>query len=104
MSPTFLEYNSAMKKLVWIVGATLAIPILFGSGFLAGREFPAHHWEKAAAGYLYDSSTGHVCAIFPDSLSSSQGISSPTGSAPSKFPAWVSEAWKQKPIPLCNSK
>ena len=38
----------------------------FGSGWLVGRQFPAHRFEKMdSSHYLYDTSTGYVCDFWP---------------------------------------
>jgi hypothetical protein len=49
-----------MKILIVVSAATLLVG--FGSGFLAGRAFPAHHYQRfGETQYLLDSSTGRVC-------------------------------------------
>lgn len=51
-----------MKKLFWVFSGAFCAVLLFGSGLLVGRQFPAHHYEKIPESpYLFDSSTGHVC-------------------------------------------
>ena len=38
--------------------------VLFGSGFLVGREFPRHHYERIPdSSYFIDTSTGKACAL-----------------------------------------
>jgi hypothetical protein len=43
----------------------IAIAIaLFGAGFLTGREFPRHHYQRwAETSFMFDSSTGNLCSI-----------------------------------------
>jgi hypothetical protein len=51
-----------MKKTFWILSGVFCAVLLFGSGLLVGRQFPAHHYEKIPESpFLFDSSTGHVC-------------------------------------------
>ena len=39
--------------------------VLFGSGFLLGREFPRHHYERVIdSPYFLDTSTGRPCTLF----------------------------------------
>lgn len=111
-----------MKKTVWITGITLVALALIGAGFLTGRQFPAHHFEKDSAGpYLFDSATGRVCAMFPDGVYDATGKRvDPT----QQTSAWVNQALSglptsggstldeyiakhsdgTAPIPLCNGK
>ena len=52
-----------MQRSILIIGA-IAAPILFCSGLLVGRQFPAHHYERFGDSvYLYDTSSGRVCTI-----------------------------------------
>jgi hypothetical protein len=53
-----------MTRFVWI--AALAIGLLmFGSGFVVGRRFPAHYYQRFGDGpLLYDTATGRICTIF----------------------------------------
>ena len=52
-----------MQRSILIIGAIVA-PILFCSGLLVGRQFPAHHYERfGESAYLYDTATGRVCTI-----------------------------------------
>jgi hypothetical protein len=38
----------------------------FGVGVMAGRQFPAHHFERfGASRYLLDSATGKICDPLP---------------------------------------
>jgi hypothetical protein len=49
--------------LLSILGIALAL-----GGFIAGRMYPVHHYEQlGTSSYLFDSSTGKVCAPFRDS-------------------------------------
>jgi len=44
---------------------SLACVVLFGTGLLIGRQFPAHHFERfGASNYLFDASSGHICQAF----------------------------------------
>ena len=98
-----------MKKTTWIAVATLASAILLGSGFLVGRQFPAHHFEHLGnRPYLYDSSTGHVCSVFPAGVID---VNDPNplaginfGSSPNKPNVqWVGHLAPNS-IAFCNSK
>ena len=52
-----------MQRSILIIGAIVA-PILFCSGLLVGRQFPAHHYERfGESAYLYDTATGRICTI-----------------------------------------
>jgi hypothetical protein len=43
------------------------LAVLFGaSGFLIGRQMPAHHFVIEDRVYLLDTSTGRVCSLIPD--------------------------------------
>jgi hypothetical protein len=74
-----------MKAQFWVLSGALCAVLLFGSGILLGRQFPAHHFEKLPQStYLLDSSTGHICdllalkAVPPDTSlvpTSNQGTS-----------------------------
>lgn len=45
------------------VGISIVI-ILFGSGVLVGRQFPAHRFERIGqTPYLLDTATGSVCTM-----------------------------------------
>ena len=51
-------------KISWpLAGIAFASALLlFGSGLLVGRQFPAHHYEKfGTTAYLIDIATGKVC-------------------------------------------
>jgi len=43
----------------------VAVVIAGAIGFLAGRQFPAHHWVKYLNVYLMDETTGRVCTTVP---------------------------------------
>lgn len=48
--------------LFWIAAAVVAL----GFGFLAGRQFPAHHYQKyGETRFLLDTSTGALCDPVP---------------------------------------
>jgi hypothetical protein len=54
---------------VWLISgmAIILLVVGFGSGFLTGRMFPAHHYDRLGqTSYLFDSSTGFVCDPFQD--------------------------------------
>lgn len=54
-----------MTKPFWISSSIFGAVLLFGSGVLVGRQFPAHHFERVPnTPYLFDSSTGHMCHTF----------------------------------------
>jgi hypothetical protein len=58
--------QSLMKPNLYIGGGITAL-LLFGGGFLIGRQFPAHRYEKIASGpYLLDTSSGKVCFVYLD--------------------------------------
>jgi len=44
---------------------TVAAVLLLGAGFLIGRHFPSHHFERFGdSAYLYDTSSGKMCNPF----------------------------------------
>jgi hypothetical protein len=52
-----------VQRSILIIGA-FATPILFCSGLLVGRQFPAHHYERfGESAYLYDTATARICTI-----------------------------------------
>jgi len=62
-----------MKTLFLILISTLSAAVLFGSGILIGRQFPAHNYEKIPqAPYLLDTTTGRVCAYLEEDQSTIQ--------------------------------
>jgi len=77
--------ENKMKNPFLIMACAICAVVLFGSGLLVGRQFPAHHFEKLPQStYLLDSSSGHICdllalkALSPDSSqlsTSNQGTS-----------------------------
>jgi hypothetical protein len=94
-----------MKKPLWITIAATSAVVLFGSGLLVGRHFPAHHFEKISQDpYLLDTSTGRVC----DYLGQDQGLTQPsTASGSQSNDPEVSAALKALnkqtvSIPPCN--
>jgi hypothetical protein len=47
-----------------LIASAVAV-LAFGAGLLTGRQFPAHHYQRfGESKYLYDVSTGKVCAPF----------------------------------------
>ncbi|HKD83972.1 MAG TPA: hypothetical protein VKB58_04425 [Terriglobales bacterium] len=47
-----------MKTLLW----SGAVAVALGVGFLSGRQFPAHHYQKfGESRFLLDTATGLVC-------------------------------------------
>lgn len=56
-----------MRQGKQIVAGTVLSVVLFGAGFLIGRQFPEHHYERFGKGpFLYDSSSGRICSIIPN--------------------------------------
>lgn len=53
-----------MKIWLFVLVSTGSLAVGFGSGFLIGRFFPAHHFEHVAGGpdyMLLDTATGKPC-------------------------------------------
>ena len=51
-----------MDRTRQLVLATGLSVVAFAGGFLTGRMFPTHHYEKFGSGpYVLDSSTGKIC-------------------------------------------
>ena len=65
-----------MKNLLWLLDGLVFAVLLFGSGVLIGRQFPAHHFEQIPqTPYLVDASTGHVCEYLPENHDTAQSKS-----------------------------
>jgi hypothetical protein len=61
-----MQFTGKSGIAVFVLIISGGVVIGFGSGFLVGRQFPAHHFEKMEnSHYLYDTSTGHVCDFWP---------------------------------------
>jgi hypothetical protein len=53
-----LREESVKTLLLWVG----AVAVALGIGFLAGRQFPAHHYQKfGESRFLLDTATGKVC-------------------------------------------
>lgn len=82
--------SSTMRRVRAIslaVGVSLAV---FVGGFLAGRRFPAHHYERLGSGpYLFDTATGRACnPLVPPGYDDN---------------AFMGIAHSQDPVPLCGA-
>ena len=52
------------EKWIKLAVGIVALIVAFGSGFLTGRLFPAHHYERfGTSSDLFDTATGHVCTL-----------------------------------------
>lgn len=88
-----------MTRSVWVAAGAVGL-LLFGGGFLIGRQFPAHHYQRFGEGpLLYDTSTGRICTIFKktDNLFA-QGLSGQPAKDASGFPIVQSPS----PYPTCG--
>ena len=91
-----------MMRNTWIIASMVAV-LLFGSGFLVGREFPVHHYERFGNGFLlYDTSTGRVCttARCAEVNFLEQGMQG--GAAPQAAPPPGFTLDPPKPYPRCG--
>ena len=74
-----------MQRSILITGA-IAVPILFCSGLLVGRQFPAHRFVRIEGSpYLYDSATGKTCNFLKNPKETSNLIDQGMGSPAAKY-------------------
>jgi hypothetical protein len=66
-----MQFTGKSGIAVFVLLVLGAVGLGFGSGWLVGRQFPAHHFEHMQEGshYLFDTSTGHVCDFWPTQAS-----------------------------------
>jgi hypothetical protein len=63
----------------WLPVIVLAALCLFGTGFLLGRQNPAHHFERLGSRDLFDTTTGHVCNVYPPPQDAAPPATDPYG-------------------------
>ncbi len=57
-----MQFAGKIGILIFVLLISIAFVVVFGSGLLVGRQFPAHHYERYGnSNYLLDSTTGRVC-------------------------------------------
>jgi hypothetical protein len=74
--------------------------LVFAGGFLVGRQFPAHHYEKFNNGFMVDQTTGVVCNPYPPSPPTPLTFSE-TVLGKSENP--IDKGMKEPVIPSCGS-
>ena len=59
-----MQFAGKIGILAFVLLVSISFVIVFGSGLLVGRQFPAHHYERYGnSTYLLDSATGKVCEL-----------------------------------------
>src|ERR1700691_3579661 len=62
-----MQFTGKAGIAVFVLLVSGAVAIVFGSGCLVGRQFPAHHFERMGESwYVLDTTTGKVCSPFRD--------------------------------------
>ena len=57
-----MQFNGKIGIAIVVLLVFALVGLGFGSGFLIGRQFPAHRYERfAETRFLFDSATGQIC-------------------------------------------